>query len=735
MDDLISLGETLQQASSALVGDDLPDPDDSRSSSGSSPVIQLVVLGAPGAGKSAVLNTLIGHAVLPTAEGGATRFPVLVDLQRDPNLGVGSVRASLGPRANMRKPSEVRQALVADMAQAKSKSRSRQEAHLVLRSPIAPPMRMADLPGVERSSDLDGTLQDNVANQDAIILVVVSATRVKDSLKLLRVAHDIDRDGARSIGVITQFERVVADKPAAKLALELLQGQGAAMAQDYPWVAVMGQPLGDKDTDAPMDEAWAGEQKALLSVMRALGVKGMEGAMGRDALLRMIARTMRRKMKEKIPRIMAGLESRSVDVESELLRLGESLVSNLQGSRAVALELCRGFETRFIENLDGSEGGGSQMVEKFVGTLPLRFRGLPLDEMFNFDNVKKVVAEADGYQPYVISPEKGLRLLIKRSLNLAKQPGLDCVDEVHKILLDIVVAAASTAPSLVRFPPMKKELVAIASAALDEYRAEAKVMVTALVDMERVFIPATHFIEAEYKRQETLFKGMSNARKSVTRAGEGRFGSFMSSMGRKKDAPAPPPPSASFSAAASQPQEPPRELAGFLWKVSSKGGWSKRWFALSDKTARLYYVKKPDEKTPRGVIPLEDCIVEDNLSPEEVPSASDLKSGSPSAQSLSFKISNRTPYKTVVKVHNSLILRADSLAEKQQWVQRLRSHTKAFKEAPSPPPEAAGGEGDDAGGADGERHEGENGPGGVPPAPGLQGGPGGGVAGGGTSGW
>ncbi|CAI5514688.1 unnamed protein product [Closterium sp. Naga37s-1] len=401
--------------------------------------------------------------------------------------------------------------------------------HLIPRHAFfSPPLRSPRM-GVSPTlpPQLQDNLQDNVANQGAIILVVIAATRVKDSLKLLRLAHDIDRDGARSIGVITQFDRVVTDKAAAKLALELLQGQGAAMAQDYPWVPVLGQPLGDADTDAPMDEAWAGEQKALASVMRALGVKGMEGSMGRDALLRMIARTMRRQMKEKIPRIMAGLESRSVDVESELLRLGESLISDLQGSRAVALELCRGFETRFIEHLDGCEGGGSQMVEKFVGTLPLRFRGLPLDEMFNFDNVKKVVAEADGYQPYVISPEKGLRLLIKRSLNLAKQPGLDCVDEVHKILLDIVVAAASTAPSLVRFPPMKKELVAIASAALDEYRAEAKVMVTALVDMERVFIPATHFIEAEYKRQETLFKEMTNARKSASRAvSEGRGESY-----------------------------------------------------------------------------------------------------------------------------------------------------------------------------------------------------------------
>ena len=42
----------------------------------------------------------------------------------------------------------------------------------------------------------------------------------------------------------------------------------------------------------------------------------------------------------------------------------------------------------------------------------------------------QVTEEADGYQPYLTSPENGLRQLIKRCLDLAKQPGLQCVDEV-----------------------------------------------------------------------------------------------------------------------------------------------------------------------------------------------------------------------------------------------------------------------------------------------------------------
>ena len=42
--------------------------------------------------------------------------------------------------------------------------------------------------------------------------------------------------------------------------------------------------------------------------------------------------------------------------------------------------------------------------------------------------------EADGYQPYLISPEKGLRSLIKGVLELAKEPACLCVDEVSLML-------------------------------------------------------------------------------------------------------------------------------------------------------------------------------------------------------------------------------------------------------------------------------------------------------------
>lgn len=48
-------------------------------------------------------------------------------------------------------------------------------------------------------------------------------------------------------------------------------------------------------------------------------------------------------------------------------------------------------------------------------------------------DTSQIVLEADGYQPYLISPEKGLRSLIKGVLELAKEPSRLCVDEVIEL--------------------------------------------------------------------------------------------------------------------------------------------------------------------------------------------------------------------------------------------------------------------------------------------------------------
>ncbi|KAK8715551.1 hypothetical protein V6N13_042882 [Hibiscus sabdariffa] len=117
------------------------------------------------------------------------------------------------------------------------------------------------------------------------------------------------------------------------------------------------------------------------------------------------------------------------------------------------------------------QGSGWKIVASFEGNFPNRIKQLPIDRHFDLNNI---VLETDGYQPYLISPEKGLRSLIKGVLELAKEPSRLCIDEVETI----------------------------ASDALDGFKNEAKKMVVALVDMERAFVSRQHFIQLVQRRME-----------------------------------------------------------------------------------------------------------------------------------------------------------------------------------------------------------------------------------------
>lgn len=74
--------------------------------------------------------------------------------------------------------------------------------------------------------------------------------------------------------------------------------------------------------------------------------------------------------------------------------------------------------------------GGDRIYEIFDYQLPSALKKLPLDRHLSLQNVKKVVCEADGYQPHLIAPEQGYRRLIEGALNFFRGPAEASVDAV-----------------------------------------------------------------------------------------------------------------------------------------------------------------------------------------------------------------------------------------------------------------------------------------------------------------
>ncbi|KAK6937954.1 Dynamin stalk domain, partial [Dillenia turbinata] len=673
IDELVQLSDSMRQAAALLADEDVDENSNLTNSKRASTFLNVVALGNVGAGKSAVLNSLIGHPVLPTGENGATRAPISIDLQKDGSISSRSIVLQIDNKSQQVSASALRHSLQDRLSKGAS-GKNRDEIYLKLRTSTAPPLKLIDLPGLDQRIMDNSMISEYVEHNDAILLVIVPAAQTPEisSSRALKVAKEYDGEDQKALAAVQA----------------LLLGQGPRSTADIPWVALIGQSVsiasaqaGSVGLENSLETAWRAESESLKSILTG----APQSQLGRVALVDALAQQIRNRMRLRVPNLLSGLQGKSQIVQDELARLGEQMVHTSEGTRAIALELCREFEDSFLRHIATGEGAGWKIVASFEGNFPNRIKQLPLDKHFDIKNVKRIVLEADGYQPYLISPEKGLRSLIKTVLELAKEPSRLCVDEVHRVLVDIVSAAANATPGLGRYPPFKREIVAIASAALDGFKNEAKKMVVALVDMERAFVPPQHFIRLvqrrmERQRREEELKQKSSKKGSeaeqgiLNRATSPQTGSQQTGGSLKsiKDK----------SGSEKETQEgsvlktagPSGEItAGFLLKKSDKNGWSRRWFVLNEKTGKLGYTKKQEERHFRGVITLEECNIEE-VEEEETSSKSskDKKANGPDkSPSLVFKITSKVPYKTVLKAHSVVLLKAESMADKIEWINKI----------------------------------------------------------------
>ncbi|CAI0556011.1 unnamed protein product [Linum tenue] len=697
IEELSQLSDSMRQAAALLADEDV-DEAASSSSRRASTFLNVVALGNVGAGKSAVLNSLIGHPVLPTGENGATRSPISIDLQKDGSLSSKSIVLQIDNKSQQVSASALRHSLQDRLSKSAS-GKNRDEIYLKLRTSTAPPLKLIDLPGLDQRIMDDSMVSDYAERNDAILLVVVPAAQAPEisSSRALRVAKECDGESTRTIGVISKIDQAASDQKALAAVQALLLNQGPPKTADIQWVALIGQSVSiasvQSGSENSLETAWKAESESLKSILTG----APQSKLGRVALVDALAQQIRKRMKVRIPNLLSGLQGKSHIVQDELVRLGEQMVSSSEGTKALALELCREFEDKFLQHVTTGEGSGWKIVASFEGNFPNRMKQLPLERHFDINNVKRIVLEADGYQPYLISPEKGLRSLIKGVLELAKEPARLCVDEVHRVLVDIVSASANSTPGLGRYPPFKREVIAIATSALEGFKGEAKKMVVALVDMERAFVPPQHFIRLvqrrmERQRREDELKNRSSRKghdaeqsilnRATSPQTDGQGGSLKSLKDKSSQSEKEGEGSLKVAGAEGEITAGLNSLlsAGFLLKKSVKksDGWTKRWFVLNEKSGKLGYTKKQEERHFRGVITLEECNVEDIVEDEEPPvkdkkDKKDKKANGPDSKgsNLVFKISSKVPYKTVVKTHGTLILKAESAADKAQWISKI----------------------------------------------------------------
>ncbi|XP_027362014.1 dynamin-related protein 12A-like isoform X4 [Abrus precatorius] len=475
MENLISLVNKIQRACTAL-GDHgeataLPTLWDSLPA--------IAVVGGQSSGKSSVLESIVGKDFLPRGSGIVTRRPLVLQLHKTDEGSREYAEFLHLPRKRFTDFAAVRKEIQdeTDRETGRTKQISSVPIHLSIYSPNEGQPDSIVL-------DIENMVRSYIEKPNCIILAITPANQDLATSDAIKISREVDPTGERTMGVLTKIDLM--DKGTD--AVEMLEGR--AFRLKYPWVGVVNRSQADINKNVDMIAARHREREYFSSTPE---YKHLAHRMGSEHLAKMLSKHLEAVIKSKIPGIQSLISKTIAELEAELSRLGKPIAADDGGKLYAIMEICRSFDQIFKEHLDGVRPGGDKIYNVFDNQLPAALKRLQFDKQLSMENIKKLITEADGYQPHLIAPEQGYRRLIESSLTTIRGPAEAAVDAVHSQLKDLVHKAMSETLDLKQYPGLRAEVGNAAIDSLERMREESKKSTLQLVDMECGYLTVDFF--------------------------------------------------------------------------------------------------------------------------------------------------------------------------------------------------------------------------------------------------
>ncbi|OMO71700.1 hypothetical protein CCACVL1_18099 [Corchorus capsularis] len=491
MENLITLVNKLQRACTAL-GDHgeesaLPTLWDSLPS--------IAVVGGQSSGKSSVLESIVGKDFLPRGAGIVTRRPLVLQLHR---IDEGKEYAEFMhlPRKKFTDFAAVRKEISdeTDRETGQSKQISSVPIHLSIFSPNVVNLTLVDLPGLTKVAidgqsesivqDIENMVRAYIEKPNSIILAISPANQDLATSDAIKMSREVDPKGERTFGVLTKIDLM--DK--GTNAVDILEGR--AYKLQYPWVGVVNRSQADINKNVDMIAARRKEKEYFQNCPE---YSHLASRMGCEHLGKMLSKHLETVIKSRIPSLQSLVNKTILDLETELSRLGKPIAADAGGKLYMIMEICRAFDQNFKEHLDGIRPGGDKIYGVFDNQLPAALKRLHFDKHLSMENVRKLITEADGYQPHLIAPEQGYRRLIESCIVSIRGPAEAAVDAVHSILKELVQKAMGETMELKQYPTLRVEVGNAAFESLERLREESKRATLQLVDMECGYLTVEFF--------------------------------------------------------------------------------------------------------------------------------------------------------------------------------------------------------------------------------------------------
>ncbi|KAJ7643287.1 Dynamin central region-domain-containing protein [Mycena polygramma] len=494
--DLIKLVNKLQDTFNNLGGElDMP---------------QLVVVGSQSAGKSSVLETIVGRDFLPRGQGIVTRRPLVLQLihtpeSNDPSPSSPTFREwaqflhidkKFTDFGDIRKEIEQETFRVAGQ----NKGVSKLPISLRIYSPDVLDLTLVDLPGLtkipvgDQPSDIERQIRnlvlDYIQKPNSVILSVSPANVDLANSESLKLARQVDPQGRRTIGVLTKLDLM----DAGTNALDILTGRVYPLKLGF--IGVVNRSQLDINGEKSMEAARDSETEFFKNHPAYRNIAHKNGT---KYLAKSLNQVLMNHIRDKLPDMKARLNTLMGQAQQELNSFGDSDSfgdQNQQG--ALILRLMTQFARDFVSSIEGTKvdistkelSGGARIYYIFNDIFGHALDSI--DSTANLENqdIRTAIRNSTGPRPSLFVPEIAFDLLVKPQIKLLEAPSLRCVELVYEELVKICHNCTST--ELQRFPGLHAKLIEVVSELLRERLGPTSEYAQSLIAIQAAYINTNH---------------------------------------------------------------------------------------------------------------------------------------------------------------------------------------------------------------------------------------------------
>ncbi|KAG0324905.1 vacuolar protein sorting-associated protein 1 [Dissophora globulifera] len=460
---------------------------------------QIVVIGSQSSGKSSVLENIVGRDFLPRGSGIVTHDKKdSADDKKEPEEWGEFLHQ---PGVKYTDFNLIREEIVRDTEAKTGKNAGISPLPINLRiySPNVLTLTLVDLPGLtklpvgDQPKDIEKQIRDMiikyVTKPNAIILAVTAANVDLANSDGLRLARDVDPEGARTIGVLTKVDLMDAGTDV----VDILAGRVIPLRLGYVPVVNRGQR--DIDTKKSISRSLDAERSFFEN---HAAYKSKAQYCGTPYLARKLNMILMHHIRNTLPEIKAKIQAALAKYMAELATLGDGMMEGA-GQANIVLNIITEFCTEFRTVIDGNStdltsfelSGGARISFVFHELYSSGVKSLdPFDQVKDVD-IRTILYNSSGSSPALFVGTTAFEVIIKQQIKRLEDPSLRCVNLVFDELVRILTQLLSK-QLFKRFPQLKDRFYQVVINFYRKQLGPTNKLVQDLISMESCYINTGH---------------------------------------------------------------------------------------------------------------------------------------------------------------------------------------------------------------------------------------------------